>query len=196
MKRVFTIIIMLISGTAISQEADSSLQPDLIQFTGAVFNEFDKPIQYVTVININKNLGQISNENGRFSIVVSQGDTIQFTYIGFKLQQLIIPDTVENERFSKYIYLSSDTIYLKGATIRPFPSRQQFRQVFMNLDTKGPEEAIAPHAGFVKREAPPKEPEPTIMNPASLLFRGIENLMKKTRKRKKARNVEEWVPSE
>ena len=85
--------------------------------------------------------------------------------------------------------MERDTVYLKGSTIRPWPERSKFKDAFLKADPEDAADDIAPHAGFIKRESKPKEPDPSIMNPASLIYKAIEKMCLKSRKRKKAKKA-------
>jgi hypothetical protein len=78
--------------------------------------------------------GTISDYNGYFSFVARQNDTIIFSAIGFKNQQFVIPDTISNNRYSMIQVMATDTIYLSETVIYPWPTREQFKEAFLNLD--------------------------------------------------------------
>ncbi len=106
---------------------------DVIQFSGLVLtSDSIQALPYATIYIKNRNLGAISNFNGYFSIVVEPGDTIDFSYVGFTKKRYIVPDTLLTNRYSIVQLMTQDTIYLAETVIYPWPSRDQFKEAFLN----------------------------------------------------------------
>jgi hypothetical protein len=106
----------------------------LIQFSGVVL-EGDSlaAIPFASVTIKNSFRGTISDYYGFFSFVALKGDTISFSCIGFQTAYYIIPDTLSEGRYSIIQVLKRDTVLLDEAVIYPFPTREQFREAFLNL---------------------------------------------------------------
>lgn len=89
---------------------------DSISFSGVVINaETAKPLADVTC-----RYGQmlvITDPSGRFLIHAATGDTVRFTYIGFKPYEIVIPDTLLKEEYMLGIFMSPDTVQLSEAII-------------------------------------------------------------------------------
>lgn len=115
-------------------QASSKSSNNLIQFSG-VLVEADSlgPIPYASVIIKNTHRGTISDYFGYFSFVAQKNDTIEFTAIGFGAAQYIIPDSLSSSTYSLIQVLRTDTIYLKTAEVYPWPSKEQFKNAFLNL---------------------------------------------------------------
>ncbi|HMT30859.1 MAG TPA: carboxypeptidase-like regulatory domain-containing protein, partial [Bacteroidia bacterium] len=60
-------------------------------------------------------------------------DTIEFSAIGFKKGTYAIPDTLTTDRYSLIKIMSRDTILLQETVIYPWPTKDQFKQAFLNL---------------------------------------------------------------
>ena len=106
----------------------------LVQFSGAVVTgDSLRPIPFTHIIDLNTGFGTISDYYGYFSFVARKGDTIDFSAIGFKKTEFIIPDTITSNRYTMFQVMTSDTIYLTETVIYPWPTREQFRQAFLNL---------------------------------------------------------------
>ena len=71
---------------------------------------------------------------GYFSFVANKGDTIIFSSVGYKKANFIIPDTLNTSKYSLIQVMYKDTILLKAAHIYPWPSKEQFAEVFVNAD--------------------------------------------------------------
>ena len=115
---------------------------DLIQFSGAVVEGNDlRPVPYTSIIVKNTHRGTISDFYGYFSFVAKANDTIEFSAIGFSSAQYIIPDTLSSNTYSLIQVLLKDTVYLKMTEVFPWPSKEQFKQAFLNLNL--PEDDLA-----------------------------------------------------
>ena len=106
----------------------------LIQFSG-VFLDADSltPVPWVNIVVVNRKKGTTTDYRGGFSFVAHQGDTIQFTCIGYKPFQCTIPDTLSTKRYTLVQLFSKDTYNLPEAVIFPWPSKEDFREAFLEL---------------------------------------------------------------
>ena len=108
---------------------------ELIQFSGVIV-EIDslKPIPFTKVIIKSSNRGTIADYYGYFSFVAQKKDTIIFSALGYKKAQYIIPDTLSGNKYSLIQVMRFDTILLKETVIFPWPTREQFKEVFLNMN--------------------------------------------------------------
>lgn len=122
--------LLLFASVAIAQPRYEGL----VQFSGVVVTgDSLHPIPFVSIIIKNSYRGTISDFNGFFSFVAQRNDTIEFSAIGFKKGHYIIPDTLSTDRYSLIKIMSTDTILLQETVIYPWPTKDQFRQAFLNL---------------------------------------------------------------
>jgi hypothetical protein len=129
MKKLITIILLFASTFAFAQ-TDS----DLVQFTGVtVTGDSLIGVPYVIVKVKGTNHGTITDYYGFFSFVARLGDTIEFSCVGFHKARYIIPDTLKENRYSLIQILSIDTINLPTANVYPWPTKDEFKQAFVNL---------------------------------------------------------------
>lgn len=106
----------------------------LVQFSGVVVTgDSLRPVPFVSIIIKNSYRGTISDYNGFFSFVAQMKDTIEFSAIGFKKGQYVIPDTLDTDRYSLIKIMTTDTFLLQETVIYPWPTKDQFRQAFLNL---------------------------------------------------------------
>lgn len=140
------LLICLIDASAFAQEKKPKVSAgkglSLIQFSGVVVegNEL-RPVPYTSIIVKNTHRGTISDFYGYFSFVAKVNDTIEFSAIGFSPAQYIIPDTLSSNTYSLIQVLLKDTVYLRLTEVFPWPSKEQFKQAFLNLDL--PEDDLA-----------------------------------------------------
>lgn len=133
---ILGVLMILLSSTSLwSQRAlqDTSL----VQFSGMVLdgsNEQLLPVPYANVLVKDQGRGTYSDLKGFFSIVVEKGDVIVFSAIGYKTVEYIIPDELEDNRYSIVQLMTQDTINLPETVIFPWPSREHFKLEFLAMD--------------------------------------------------------------
>ncbi len=105
----------------------------LIQFSGVVVSSEDlEPISFTSIMIKNTHRGTISDYYGYFSFVAEVHDTIQFSGIGFRDAEFVIPDTLPSFRYSIIQLMNPDTVELPEAVVYPWPTKEQFKQAFLN----------------------------------------------------------------
>jgi len=131
MKRKQVLILFFILLVDFSKAANDNL----VQLSGIVVTSDSlMAIPYVNIIIKNSHRGTISDFQGFFSFVTQPGDTVLFSCVGFKRKQFIVPDTLNDDKYSVIQLLTRDTIYLDETIIYPWPTRDQFRNAFLNTD--------------------------------------------------------------
>jgi hypothetical protein len=140
--RMSRIIYFLLVSVFLLGINDLSAQDDnLIQFSGVVLDADSLlPIPYTSIIVMNKKRGTSTDMNGIFSFVAEKGDSLKFSSVGFRTEYFVIPDTLTVQRYSWIQILATDTVLLKTHMVYPWPSKEQFRQEFLN--TRIPEDDL------------------------------------------------------
>ena len=125
------IITAFITMQAIAQTETESKA--LIQFSGVILDSDSlQPIPFTTIIVLQSHKGTIADANGIFSFVAQQGDSIKFTSVGFKDAYYLIPDTLDTKKYSLIQLMSTVTLLLRTHMVYPWPSKEQFKEVFSN----------------------------------------------------------------
>lgn len=113
----------------------------IVQFSGVVIDANDlTPVPFVSIYIENSGRGTVADANGFFTFVAVSGENVKFTSIGFKSSFFHIPDTISHDYYSIIHSLNRDTIMLTETVIYPWPSKERFREAFLNLEL--PEQAI------------------------------------------------------
>ncbi|MCC7232100.1 MAG: carboxypeptidase-like regulatory domain-containing protein [Bacteroidia bacterium] len=135
MSKLLTIILALfLTGGGVFAQDTSSLKNNLVQFSGVVVTSDSlNPVPYASIMIHNTYRGTISDYYGFFSFVARVKDTIEFTAIGFKKAVFVIPDTLTDNRCSLIQILKRDTILLREVVIFPWPTKEQFKEAFLQL---------------------------------------------------------------
>lgn len=110
---------------------------NLVQFSGMVLDGTDDelfPVPYTNILVKEKGRGTYSDLRGFFSIVVEKGDVIVFSAIGYKTVEYIIPEDLEEERYSIVQLMTQDAINLPETVVFPWPSREHFKLEFLAMD--------------------------------------------------------------
>lgn len=139
-------IILLIGMLVLTlqMQAQDSSNRELVQFSGVMVTADSlTPVPLAHILVKHSDHGTISDYSGYFSFVARQNDTITFSAIGYKKQYFVIPDTITNNRYSIIQVMANDTIYLSETIIYPWPTKEQFRKAFLNLDIPDDDIAIA-----------------------------------------------------
>lgn len=122
----------------LAQEKDTTkkdINNRLVQFSGVIITADSlQPLPYVNIIDKNTGRGTVSDYYGFFSFVALKGDTIIFSSVGMKRSTFVIPDSLNDDRYSLIQMMQSDTILLKESVVYPWPSREQFAQAFIDLE--------------------------------------------------------------
>lgn len=108
---------------------------DVIQFSGVVVNAKNlDPVSFTNIMIKGTRRGTISDYYGYFSFVALKNDTIQFSAIGYKESDFVIPDTITKNRYSLIHLMDTDTILLAPTVIYPWPTEEDFKKAFVTLD--------------------------------------------------------------
>lgn len=114
-------------------EASANLK--IVQFSGIIKDGVENvPIPFASIYVKSNFRGTITNLEGFFSFPVREGDTIVVRSLGHKNFEVVIPTNLEKKSFSRMILLERDTFQLDEVEIYPWPSKQQFREAFINLE--------------------------------------------------------------
>jgi len=117
---------------------------NLVQFSGAVVTSDSlRPVSFTHIIDKKTGFGTISDFYGYFSFVAHMGDTIVFSAIGFKKGVFVIPDTMHSNRYTMFQVMTADTVYLTETVIYPWPTQEQFKEAFLNLEVPDDDIEIA-----------------------------------------------------
>lgn len=104
-----------------------------VQLTGIVVNDSMERLPFTAIYDKTTRRGVIADYYGYFALVVHPGDTIQFSYIGFKKKTFVIPEPDESNELSIVSLLESDTVFTKTVDVYPWPSKEDFAEAFVSL---------------------------------------------------------------
>ena len=141
MKKRYLLFGFLLATTVSFVNAQTN-KKKLVQLSGVVVTgDSLSPVPFTGIMIHNSSRGTIADYYGFFSVVAQPGDEIEFSAVGFKKTLFTIPDSLDEARYSLIQILNHDTIQLNMAVIYPWPTKEQFKQAF--LDLKVPDDDLA-----------------------------------------------------
>lgn len=132
--QLLLLVAFLLGAKAVMAQDD---EPFLVQFSGMVLdgtNEELIPVPFTNILVKGEGRGTYSDYNGFFSIVVKKGDVIEFSAIGYRTVEFVIPDSLHDNRYSMVQLMTRDVVNLPEAVIFPWPSREHFKLEFLAMD--------------------------------------------------------------
>ena len=122
--------ILLFSVCAVAQTAKKK---KVIQLTGIVISADSlHGVSYTSVLVSGTNRGTMADASGYFSLVITAGDTLKFSCVGFTSETYYLPDTLTQNSYSLIQMMKRDTLVMPTITISKWPSYQQFKYAFEN----------------------------------------------------------------
>jgi hypothetical protein len=120
------------------------------QLSGLVISRTNmEPVPYAT-LQINHSLrGTVTNEEGFFSIPVTEKDTLYFRHLGFTESKLVIKDYLREYRQENSVYLyviqyiREYTFTLDPVAIFPYKTPEELKTAVLNMNPEGTPDAIA-----------------------------------------------------
>ena len=131
MKKLFFLLasFVIFCSASFSQKEDR-----LIQFSGYTLTAdslMGVPFAHITIVN--RGRVATAGPDGFFSFAAREADTLYFTCIGFTPVKYVIPEKLENDKFSVIQIMTKSDIYLPNTIIYPWGDRTNFHQAFIDL---------------------------------------------------------------
>ena len=201
MKRLLCFTFLLLGTLVFSQENEEDTETGEIVAT--VLNaQTNFPLESVHVINLNKVIGTITNQDGKFRITAAVNDTLYLTYLGFKPQKVRVTNDMFRFEDTK-IALTELAYALEEVIVRPYQLTGYLEIDVKNLPVNNAYQYSI--SGLNKSyEGGSKSPSAVtkvlgaILNPADLLrnlFGKKPQQMRKLRKMKEDENIRDLLAS-
>jgi hypothetical protein len=133
MRKITLLSLLFLLGYSLLHGQNNKRKPgDLLQFSGVVVSgDSLQPVPFTAITVKGTYRGTLSDYYGFFSFVAQEGDTIEFSVIGFQKSTYILPDSLEGSRYSIIQVLNQDTIMLPTTVIYPWPTKEQIYEYFL-----------------------------------------------------------------
>jgi hypothetical protein len=136
--RALTLFIFFFVCLSVSSFAQG--EQKFVTFSGFVIDSsVDEPLVGAYVINHRAGKGIQTNARGYFILDVFPGDSIVFSFMGFKPQYHIIPKGT-GPSYSAVVELSIDAKMLTAVKVYPFKTEEEFKLAFLNMDSPNEDE--------------------------------------------------------
>lgn len=134
MKKLLLYILFVLTTTLFGHNAQAQGQQKAIIFTGVVVagKSTDRlPGAYIFIPKAGR--GTLTNATGYFSIPVFPGDSIVYSYVGYKTQYHIIPRNYNAETYSAIIAMQESVTMLAEVRVYPYATEEEFKKAFLEL---------------------------------------------------------------
>lgn len=124
--------LLLLSGIGTAARAQG--QDRQITFTGFITGgKTNEPLPGAYIYIPKAGKGVLAAPNGYFALPVFPGDSIIFSYVGFKTQYHIIPRRLTDLTYSAVVALQEDVKTLAEVKVYPYATEELFKEAFVNL---------------------------------------------------------------
>lgn len=151
---IFLCLAVLISPSVMGQGERKA-----IMFTGIVVGADQERLPMASIIIPKAGKGTIADADGYFVVPVFPGDSLVFSYVGYKNQYFKIPKGFNGETFSAIIAMREDVQMLQEVRVWPYSTEEEFKKAF--LEMRLPDQA--------DRDALAKSTDPDYINRMSML---------------------------
>ena len=142
MKKIFLGIALIISGKFCSSQTQgtnastlSVAKTNYLQISGVVVDDDSLvPVPFASIYIKNKKRGSQTDYYGFFTIVAQPGDELVFLSINHKNAFYKLEDTLSLKHYFIIQKLLKDTIMLSTVNVYPWPTQEEFKKAFLNLD--------------------------------------------------------------
>lgn len=140
MKNYILIFFLFISFSSFSQTAEKKI----VQFSGVIYDlDSNTVVPYVNIMNKTTNEKYNANYKGYFSFVAHEGDSLQFTSVGYQKLAMIIPSNLNENKFTIILKLKADNIMLPMVRVFPWASTDEFKKDFLTMKFADDDLALA-----------------------------------------------------
>ncbi|NBA86205.1 carboxypeptidase-like regulatory domain-containing protein [Emticicia sp. CRIBPO] len=130
----YTCLVLIGLSFLLSSDAFAQGEEKFVTFSGFVIDgKTDEALPGAYIINHRAGRGTLTNSKGYFVIEVFPGDSILFSYLGFKKQFHIIPRNVDLN-YSAVVELSEDAKMLKEVKVYPFRTEEEFKLALVEME--------------------------------------------------------------
>ena len=157
----------MISTVGVGQRRDSTLR-----FFGNLYDsESFQPVEYAHIINMDGNNATISDTLGTFDLRIEPGDSLMITAIGYGTTYYQYSGDWQKAVFSS-IPMEKKAYAISEVEITPWGTYRQFKNKFLELELKDPEEDLHPQAWKDIQREPTVEEQinPGITSPVTMIY--------------------------
>lgn len=139
MKRLLAILMLALAGKLSSQTDKPAVKnPTYIQLSGVVVEGEGDSLVGVPFVSIYRGTKPVTLTDyyGFFTLVVEPGDEIRFSSVDHQPGAYKLDDTMSVKHYYIIQRLVKDTVQLASVDVFPWPSKEDFKKAFLELDLK------------------------------------------------------------
>ena len=130
---LFLAVALLVCDRPVRAQTMADPVKNLVQISGVIMTSDSlRAVPYAVVQVKGKERGVMSGDQGVFSIVVYKGDTLQFSSLGYRTTEYVLPSDISGSFYSLIQLMVQDTFYLPETIVRPLPNKDNFMYAFRN----------------------------------------------------------------
>jgi hypothetical protein len=137
MKKSLTLLAFVLLLSALSSLFSTVMaqgQDRQVTFTGFITGgKSNEPLPGAYIYIPKAGRGVLSAPNGYFALPVFPGDSVIFSYVGFRTQFHIIPTRLTDLTYSAVVALQEDVKTLAEVKVYPYATEDLFKEAFVNL---------------------------------------------------------------
>ncbi|MCE6990490.1 carboxypeptidase-like regulatory domain-containing protein [Dyadobacter sp. CY323] len=135
MKRSFLIVLLTLAGMLCVRDLYAQGEQKAISFSGVVVGgKSTELLPGATIRIVKAGRGTLAKADGSFTIPVFPGDSIVFSYVGYKDQYHVVPRNYNSDLYSAIVALREDVVTLSSVTIYPYSTEEEFKKAFLALE--------------------------------------------------------------
>lgn len=134
MKNLLPVFILFAALSLVSHTASAQGEQKAIMFTGVVVagkNTERLPGAYIFIPRAGR--GTLTNNVGYFSIPVFPGDSIVYSYVGYRTQYHVVPREYNDPTYSAIIQMQESVTMLAEVRVYPYATEEEFKKAFLAL---------------------------------------------------------------
>ncbi len=140
MKRSLLILFLILAGMIFSLDSFAQGEKKSIVFQGLVVaGKTSERLPGASIYIPKAGRATLANSLGEFTIAVFPGDSIVYSYLGYKKQYHVIPRNYNSDTYSAIIAMQENATMLTEVKIYPYSTEEEFKKAFLAL--KLPDEA-------------------------------------------------------
>ena len=133
MQKKFTYLLFSFLLLSICAIAQGDKKKKIVQLTGIIISaDSMQAVSYTSILIAGTNRGTMADASGYFSLVISAGDTLKFSSVGYQTETYRLPDTLSQSSYSLIQLMKRDTAVYPTVNFSRWPSYQQFKYAFEN----------------------------------------------------------------
>lgn len=134
MKRSFSILILILAGILCHLDSFAQGEKKSIIFSGLVVaGKSSERLPGAAIYIPKAGRATLALSDGTFTIAVFPGDSIVYSYLGYKKQYHVIPRNYKSDTYSAIIAMQENAQLLTEVKIYPYSTEEEFKKAFLAL---------------------------------------------------------------